>query len=196
MFILSFVLWLVFCLLLTGWKYYEHHHFVLEDAEGAEEEAHMFEDETVKNAGLVGDAETFDDNEEVHTPSDLEEPLLDGSAQVPRKTYFESVYFNRVSFRSGTSSVDEDLTPREIYKNISALEEADVKWYQRIWQFLPFQPAWNLFVMGTLTTFGCCRKDSAFSSMSWFKKSMFVLSRVLKIGINLLALYVAIVACG
>ena len=93
---------------------------------------------------------------------------------------------------------NDERTPHEIYMDVSTMEEAngDVKWYQQIWLFLPFQPAWKLFVMGTLTTFRCCRKDSDFKTYSCCHKLWFALSRILKIGINGLALYVAIIACG
>ena len=112
---------------------------------------------------------------------------------------YKQVYFKRVKLRPTiTESANEEKTPKELYKDISKMEEAneDVKWYQSIWQFLPFQPAWKLFVMGTLSAFGCCRKDSDFKSYSCFHKFWFALTRVLKIGINCLALYVAIIACG
>ena len=91
---LSFVLWLVGCLLVQGWRYYEHHYIVVED--DTEEIATMFEDETVKNNAnnnLAREAETSvdDDGDVLTAPSDIEEPLLDrGLSSTHNNPYFES----------------------------------------------------------------------------------------------------------
>mmetsp|Transcript_12309 Transcript_12309/g.26743 ORF Transcript_12309/g.26743 Transcript_12309/m.26743 type:complete len:728 (+) Transcript_12309:260-2443(+) len=204
----SFFVWLAVCGLWQGLKYYEYNRLSTENTE--EQEAQLF-------GTLENEPETVmvDDGLET-TASELEEPLLDTSnnrrdvmrneslaGQELSYFYYHSAYFKRVKFRgdgaasSITNSMSENSTPKEIYKTFTALEESyDVKWYQRIWQFLPFQPAWKLFVMGTYDTFICCRKDSEFNTKPLGHKAWFVVFKVLKICINCLALYVAIVACG
>ena len=102
MFALSFVLWLIGCLLLQGWKYYEHHHIVVED--DTEERATMFEDETVNNANnnLAREAETSvdDDGDVLAAPSDIEEPLLDrGLSSTHNSPYFASGRLFRPCFQ-------------------------------------------------------------------------------------------------
>ena len=102
--------------------------------------------------------------------------------------FFGSVYFNRVKVGS--------IAPRKIYKDLSEQEGNAQKLYQRIWYKLPFKPAWELFVWGSMNTTGCCRKASGFRDLSCFHKLWYVLARTLKLCINLLCLYVAIIACG
>lgn len=209
---LSFFLFLIGCLIIHGLKYYEQK--TLDDEEeDTEDSARLFEDDTVRKKettnGLLdgGTAEqNVDEDGEVEFPSDLEleEPLLNETTSSQPKLmerysslnsteegdFFGSVYFNRVKVRS--------IAPRQIYKDISANESSnDQKLYRRIWYKLPFKPAWELFVWGSMNTTGCCRKSSGFSDFSsGFHKLWYVLARTLKICINLLCLYVAIIACG
>ena len=96
MFALSFVLWLIGCLLLQGWKYYKHHHFVAEEEDNTEERATMFEDESTakvvpseaKTTKVDDDGEMLKElNEEPNNDSMKVRPCL---ASTHRGGYFES----------------------------------------------------------------------------------------------------------
>jgi len=212
---LSFFLFLIGCVIIHGLKYYEQKTFVDEE-EDTEDTVRLFEDDTIREEetsnGLLdsGTEPHVDEDGEVLEPpnsnSDLEEPLLNSEESSSQPTlmdryssltsgeeegdFFGSVYFNRVKVRS--------IAPRKIYKDLSAKEQEGnaQKLYQRIWYKLPFKPAWELFVWGSMNTTGCCRKASGFSDLSCFHKLWYVLARTLKLCINLLCLYVAIIACG
>ena len=211
-FTISFFGWLVFCLLVNAWKYYENKHVVVEDVDEDGARAILFDD-TMKNEGNeedLGDVDVEtsvdDDGAVLETPSELEEsgdspstrPGL--SSHHDRASFFGSGYFNRVKHHQISETNDGADGAGEVYKDIVKMEEADgggVKWYQCMWQALPIQVAWTLFVMGTKTTFGCCRENSHFKSLtSCWQKGWFVLTRIIKICMNCLALYVAIIACG
>jgi hypothetical protein len=69
------------------------------------------------------------------------------------------------------------------------------KWYSKVWLALPFKPLWDIFVLGCGETFLCCRKDSDFKKRSCTEKFFFIFSRTIGILLNLLAIYVALVAC-
>ena len=210
---LSFFLFLIGCVLIHGLRYYEQKTFQVDEEEDTEDvPVHLFEVDTIRkqettNSLLDGGTEPHvdEDGEVLEPPSPLEEPLLNSeeSSSQPKVMeryssltseeegdFFGSVYFNRVKVRS--------IAPQKIYKDIAANEQEDnaQKLYQRIWCKLPFKPAWELFVWGSMNTTGCCRKSSGFSDFSCFHKLWFVVARTLKICINLLCLYVAIIACG
>lgn len=95
--------------------------------------------------------------------------------------------------------LDENGTPKQIYDKLAAHEQSDTesKWYDPIWNLLPFGTAWTLFVMGMRDTFGCCAEESKFKRKpSPFQKGWFVIVKVMQLFINMLAIFVAIVACG
>ena len=212
---LSFFLFLIGCFIIHGLKYYEQKTLVDEE-EDTEDTVRLFKDDTIREEettdGLLngGTEPHVDEDGEVLEPpnsnSDLEEPLLNSEESSSQPTlmdryssltsgeeegdFFGSVYFNRVKVRSS-------IAPQMIYKDISSKQEGNAqKLYQRIWYKLPFKPAWELFVWGSMNTTGCCRKSSGFSDFSCLRKLWYVLARTLKICINLLCLYVAIIACG
>ena len=176
-----------------------------EDTDTEDVPVHLFEVDTIRKEETTNSLLDGGTEPSLEPPSPLEEPLLNSeeSSSQPKVMeryssltseeegdFFGSVYFNRVKVRS--------IAPQKIYKDIAANEQEDnaQKLYQRIWYKLPFKPAWELFVWGSMNTTGCCRKDSGFSDFSCFHKLWFVVARTLKICINLLCLYVAIIACG
>lgn len=222
---LSFFIWLACCLVGSFVRYHEQDRVSAERAENEEDEAHLFEDEEVNEGNtisnepetglesLTGDEHIPEDGPKA-TTNTLEEPLLDlrGVMEKSNKSeessyFFETAYFERVKFRGGPESMDsydenddtDVAAPKEIYKTFAAIEESnmEMKWYHRTLNFLPVKPAWNLFTIGTRETFFCCVKDSEFKNRkSICHKCVYALSMLLKVCINLLAIYVASVACG
>ena len=89
------------------------------------------------------------------------------------------------------------VTPNAIaiYKSLTSAEQVTMKWYHRVWWFLPIKPSWDLTVLGWRSTTSCC-KESDFNTMSCGHKTWFVLRRTVAIFIDLLSIYVAIVCCG
>ena len=98
------------------------------------------------------------------------------------------------------------VLPRDVYKSIAAAEDLDagVKWYNRLWRFLPFMSYWGLFFAGMRDMNCCCnlQKDetrqtvSGFQSMSTCNKSWFVVAKIIKLAVNAAAIVVAIFSMG
>ena len=71
-----------------------------------------------------------------------------------------------------------------------------IKWYNRLWDFLPFKSAWKIYAMTCREMCGCgCHKDSGFHQHSIMSKICIGLLQTFGIVLNLLAIYVALVAC-
>mmetsp|Transcript_14002 Transcript_14002/g.30489 ORF Transcript_14002/g.30489 Transcript_14002/m.30489 type:complete len:544 (-) Transcript_14002:338-1969(-) len=154
----------------------------------------------------------------------LEEPLIDSvdnrrdlhkKDDAEQNYFYHSGFFDRVTVAGARSKkepaqlleamnsscsggIDENSTPKQIYYAFAALEQSnqDTRWYLRLWQFLPFKSAWNIFTQSCASTWGCCRKDSEFHAESCFYKVWHIVIKVITICINLLAIYVALVACA
>ena len=94
--------------------------------------------------------------------------------------------------------IDKDSTPREIYRAFAELEQSshDVKWYHRLWQFLPLKASRDILIFNFRNAWGCCHKDSDFQTKSGCYKTWFIIIMFLKLCINLLAIYVALVSCA
>mmetsp|Transcript_2422 Transcript_2422/g.5122 ORF Transcript_2422/g.5122 Transcript_2422/m.5122 type:complete len:455 (+) Transcript_2422:102-1466(+) len=148
------------------------------------------------------------------SPGTLQEPLLGGDLSNGHKHSKQSSRYSSGHFDRGIKkemadivegiSRDEsshvgfnaDVTPNAIYKSLTSPDQVDIKWYHRVWRFLPIKPSWDLIVLGWRSTTSCCNKKSDFKTMSCGHKTWFVLRRTLAIFINLLSIYVAIVCCG
>jgi hypothetical protein len=94
---------------------------------------------------------------------------------------------------------DDDMTPEQMYKAFVAMEEGGRtrKWYHYVWQSLPLQPIWDLSKITCQNSCTCCcDKDAKFKKNSRCAKIWMVLKKTIAVAINLLALYVTIVACG
>lgn len=96
------------------------------------------------------------------------------------------------------NGVDDDMTPEQMYKAFVAMEEGGTrKWYHCMWQSLPLQPIWDLSKITCHNSCTCCcNKDAKFKKNSRCAKIWIVLRKTIAVAINLLALYVTIVACG
>lgn len=215
--LLSFFGWLAMCLLLQGLKYYEQRLFADEE-ETKDERVSMFEDCVIKEQNDTNIGTTEEDglpSLSTTTSDVLEEPLVQvgrtstgrraimnkDSTEARKRAYFyQTAYFTHGIFRKDRTTLNNNeinTTPHEIYDSCIASEEADTKWYLRAWMCLPFQPAWNLVVLGTMDIFRCCccnRSDFAMKSSS--KKIWLVAFNVLAASINLVALLLAVIACG
>lgn len=125
------------------------------------------------------------------------------SAFAPRSR--TKAYFDRIKLRPQGSNVsgdgdgvEDDVDPREAYDAVVAAEGSNLKWYHRAWRRLPFRSAWRLFAMGTRDTFRCCLcgRDPEFGAMSCGKKTWFAFCKVVKLAVNLGAIFLAVASCG
>ncbi len=93
---------------------------------------------------------------------------------------------------------DDDMTPEQMYNAFVAMEEGgQCKWYHYVWQSLPLKPIWDLSKITCQNSCTCCcDKDAKFKKNSRCAKIWIVLKKTIAVAINLLALYVTIVACG
>ena len=102
-------------------------------------------------------------------------------------------------FAEDFSDYDDGITPDQIYKAFVAMEEGGRKrkWYHCVWQSLPLQPIWDLSKITCQNNCTCCcREDAKFKKNSRCAKIWIVTTKTIGVCLNLLALYVAIVACG
>jgi hypothetical protein len=76
-----------------------------------------------------------------------------------------------------------------------ALEGEPGQWHTSIWRALPFKPFFDIFVLACRETFACCNKKSDFEKRLCCDKFILILSRTVGIFLNILAVYVALVAC-
>eukprot|EP00804_Cyclotella_cryptica_P000041 CCRYP_013714-RA/>CCRYP_013714-RA protein AED:0.06 eAED:0.06 QI:468/1/1/1/0.85/0.75/8/1701/607 len=92
-------------------------------------------------------------------------------------------------------SVVETSSSKETYDLAVAQDGEPAKSYSSIWRALPFKPLCDIFVLGYRETFPCCYKNADFQKRSCCDKFVFMISRTVGILLNMLALYVALVAC-
>ena len=87
--------------------------------------------------------------------------------------------------------------PKQMYQSILDKEtEESQKWYRRVYDASPIRPA----LYCARLHFGCCKKRGHGESSDTIKtcvhQSWYILIKILAVVINLLALYVTVVACG
>lgn len=216
---ICFFVWLAAITLFHGGKYYEQRKFAAD-----KDETPLF---ATMHEGDGGAPITNDDDDGPSFEDALEEPLLDDTKPASRRDvmkknnldasgqgyFYQTAYFDRInlkqpsttSLKSGTDDDggNEKVTPREVYKEVAASEEseADMKWYHRVWRFLPFTALWGLAIVGTRDTCRCCaRKGTAhkseFQDMPCGKKTWFVFTKIIKVLVNLICFFIAIVSVG
>ena len=121
-------------------------------------------------------------------------------------------YFDRVKKPTvATSFGDQDNNdndanapkPREVYRAIAETEDFDtgVKWYNRVWRFLPFMSYYGLFLIGCRDLLCCSKKNkdenpSGFQTMSTCQKGWFVVAKIIKVAVNAGAIFLAVFAMG
>lgn len=205
-------------MLFHGGKYYEQRKFAAD-----KDETPLF---ATMHEGDGGAPITNNDDDGPSFEDALEEPLLDDTKPASRRDvmkknkldasgqgyFYQTAYFDRInlkqpsttSLKSGTDDEgNEKVTPREVYKEVAASEEseADVKWYHRVWRFLPFTALWGLAIVGTRDTYRCCaRKGTAhkseFQDMPCGKRTWFVVTKIIKVLVNLICFFFAIISVG
>ena len=123
-----------------------------------------------------------------------------------------AAYFGRIkrlslAASSGDNNDTNELMPRDLYKSIAAAEDLDagIKWYNRLWRFLPFMSYWGLLLVGSRDMV-CCNREkieddnrqttSGFESMSTCNKTWFVVAKIIKLVVNAAAIFLAVFACG
>jgi hypothetical protein len=58
--------------------------------------------------------------------------------------------------KEATTSVDGDSTPIQIYDAFAALEQSNMKWYNRLSHTLPIKPTWAFVKLTWANTGSCC----------------------------------------
>lgn len=119
--------------------------------------------------------------------------------------YFDRVQKPNLAAPAGDNDAGE-LNPRDVYKSIAEAEdsEAGVKWYNRLWRFLPFVSYWGLLLVGSRDIICCSKKDkdedrqsvSGLQSMSTCQKGWFVVAKIIKVAVNAAAIFLAVFAMG
>lgn len=204
-----------------GWKYFEHRNFDTDTAEPL-----LFADSVNLDGDVKHTIETVAEGVE-STEDAFEEPLLGLEASSGRRDvikkgfnldasgqgyFYQTAYFDRIrlkqphtSLTTGSDDVDENenIYAKQVYKTVAASEDLDagVKWYHRVWRFLPFTAIWGLSLVGTRDMYSCCARSgtktkSEFKEMSCGKKSWFVFRKIVKLFFNILCFLMAIIACG
>jgi len=123
----------------------------------------------------------------------------------PGPAYFDRIKYSRLD--SGVSRSSDGLAnlasgePHEIYKAIVDMEKEsgnEKKWYQGLLTILPIKPLWDLFMIGTRDTCRCCfcGKDAEFQAMSCGRKSWFAFRKLVKVLLNLGAIFIAGLSCA
>ncbi len=108
--------------------------------------------------------------------------------------YFDpsSVSTTQELFESAArGSVIDSSSSKQNYDLTVAQEDEPARWYS-IWRTLPFQPFCDIFALGYRETLACCSKKQTISCCDKF---VVVFSRTVGIFLNMLAVYVALVAC-
>lgn len=127
-------------------------------------------------------------------------PQLKGISTQP--SHPVPAYFDRIkhSQLSGSASSDELANlasgePHEIYEAIVDMEKGR---RGRLLTILPIKPLWDLFMIGTRDTCRCCfcGKDAEFQAMSCGRKSWFALRKLVKVLLNLGAIFMAGISCA
>jgi hypothetical protein len=204
--------------LFHGWKYVEHRTF-----DTGTKEPLLFASTDHADDNVKRTLETLTEgNESVEDA--MEEPLLDASSRrdamkkdnldaTGQGYFYQTAYFNRINLKqpdttsltAGSDDVEEDenITPKQVYKSIAESEdfEAGVKWYHRVWRFLPITAIWGLFLVGTRDTCRCffrkgTETKSEFKELSCGKKTWFIFRKIVKLFFNILCFFIAIIACG
>lgn len=204
-----------------GWKYFEHRNFDTDTAEPL-----LFADSVNLDGDVKHTIETVAEGDE-STEDAFEEPLLGLETSSDRRDvmkkgfnldasgqgyFYQTAYFDRIrlkqphtSLTTGSDDVDENenIYAKQVYKTVAASEDLDagVKWYHRVWRFLPFTAIWGLSLVGTRDMYSCCARSgtetkSEFKEMSCGKKSWFVFRKIVKLFFNILCFLMAIIACG
>mmetsp|Transcript_38602 Transcript_38602/g.87009 ORF Transcript_38602/g.87009 Transcript_38602/m.87009 type:complete len:699 (+) Transcript_38602:141-2237(+) len=201
----AFFFWLVIMLMFQGFKYYEHLNF----GTNAPEIQLFASPDDEDNDDEVNDGEAATDT--VGEGITLEEPLLGESnpRDIMKKDsglevgyFYQTAYFDRIkhSQLSGSASSDELANlasgePHEIYEAIVDMEKGR---RGRLLTILPIKPLWDLFMIGTRDTCRCCfcGKDAEFQAMSCGRKSWFALRKLVKVLLNLGAIFMAGISCA
>eukprot|EP00984_Skeletonema_dohrnii_P038036 scaffold40822_cov155-Skeletonema_dohrnii-CCMP3373.AAC.3 len=218
-----FFAWLVAIGLFHGWKFFEHRNFETDQDEpllfASTVHDHDHDDGNAKSSTLETLAEGDESMEDA-----LSEPLLDAptSRRLMKKEsldaigqgyFYQTAYFDRIKLKlpnmtslssgSDDDETNEKVTPQQVYKSVADSEdsEAGVKWYHRVWRFLPLTAVWGLVLVGTRDTCRCCARKGAetkseFQEMSCGKKTWFVFRKFVKVLINFICFFFALVACG
>ncbi|EJK63258.1 hypothetical protein THAOC_16096, partial [Thalassiosira oceanica] len=198
----AFFFWLVIMLIFQGFKYYEHLNF----GTNAPEIQLFASPDDEDNDDEVNDGEAATDT--VGEGITLEEPLLGESNPrdiMKKDSGVEVGYFYQTgkikhSQLSGSASSDELANlasgePHEIYEAIVDMEKGR---RGRLLTILPIKPLWDLFMIGTRDTCRCCfcGKDAEFQAMSCGRKSWFALRKLVKVLLNLGAIFMAGISCA
>eukprot|EP00986_Skeletonema_menzelii_P009577 scaffold4385_cov162-Skeletonema_menzelii.AAC.5 len=214
---IAFLAWLAMCGLFHGLKYCEHRKHSMEEMDDQlfEETAHE------KPQDAVAADETAMPSESINS-SDRRHVMHKDSTNAAGHGYFYQTahtrtfylpryvaYFDRVqkpnlAAPSGDNNDASELSPRDVYKSIAEAEDAGIKWYNRLWRFLPFVSYWGLLLVGVRDIICCSKKDkdenrqtvSGFQSMSACHKSWFAVAKIIKLAVNAAAIFLAVFAMG